>query len=119
MLANHAKEGLPAADIQVIRRGKALEYFSRHYGKVLVEEGRSLSVTKALVGINQLIEEETDVAADLPPVNAEQTAAGDRVRSTLRGGTRSGIDFEVHQAPRRAGDPASIIADNDGLVRLG
>ena len=34
MLENHAKEGLPAADIQVIRRGKALEYFSRHYGKV-------------------------------------------------------------------------------------
>jgi hypothetical protein len=32
MLENHAKEGLPAADIQVIRRGKALEYFSRHYG---------------------------------------------------------------------------------------
>ncbi|MGY4499444.1 hypothetical protein ACVWYH_003375 [Bradyrhizobium sp. GM24.11] len=77
MLANHAKEGLPAADIQVIRRGKALEYFSRHYGKVLVEEGRSLSVTQALVGINQLIEEETDVAADLPPVNAEcQSARG-------------------------------------------
>jgi hypothetical protein len=37
MLENHAKEGLPAADIQVIRRGKALEYFSRHYGKVYVD----------------------------------------------------------------------------------
>jgi putative DNA methylase len=71
MLGNHARAGLPAADIQVIRRGKALEYFSRHYGKVFVEEGRSLSVAQALVGINQLIEEETDVAADLPPVNAE------------------------------------------------
>lgn len=71
MLANHARAGLPAADIQVIRRGKALEYFSRHYGKVYVEEGRSLTVAQALVGINQLIEEETDVAADLPPVNAE------------------------------------------------
>jgi putative DNA methylase len=41
MLENHAKEGLPAADIQVIRRGKALEYFSRHYGKVYVDEGRA------------------------------------------------------------------------------
>jgi hypothetical protein len=71
VLANHAKEGLPAADIQVIRRGKALEYFSRHYGKVLVEEGRSLSVEQALVGINQLIEEQSEVAADLPPGNAE------------------------------------------------
>ena len=45
MLENHAKEGLPAADIQVIRRGKALEYFSRHYGKVYVDEGRTISVT--------------------------------------------------------------------------
>jgi putative DNA methylase len=71
MLANHAKEGLPTADLQVIRRGKALEYFSRHYGKVLVEEGRSLTVEQALVGINQLIEEESDVAADLPPGIAE------------------------------------------------
>lgn len=70
-LANHAKQGLPAADLQVIRRGKALEYFSRHYGKVFVEEGRSLLVEQALVGINQLIEEESDVAADLPPGIAE------------------------------------------------
>ena len=31
----------------------------------------------------------------------------------------TGVDFEVHQAPRRAGDPASIIANKDGLVRLG
>lgn len=71
LLGNHAKAGLPAADLQVIRRGKALEYFSRHYGRVLVEEGRSLTVAQALVGINQLIEEETEIATDLPPVNAE------------------------------------------------
>ena len=31
----------------------------------------------------------------------------------------AGTDFEVRQAPRRAGDPASIIASNDQLVRLG
>ncbi|WOH53891.1 UDP-glucose 4-epimerase GalE [Bradyrhizobium sp. sBnM-33] len=31
----------------------------------------------------------------------------------------TGVDFEVHQGPRRAGDPASLIANNDGLVRLG
>jgi adenine-specific DNA methylase len=44
MLENHARAGLPAADLQVIRRGKALEYFSRHYGKVYVDEGRAISV---------------------------------------------------------------------------
>lgn len=71
MLENHAKEGLPAADLQVIRRGKALEYFSRHYGKVYVDEGRTISVRDALVGINQLIDEDADKAKEAPPVNAE------------------------------------------------
>jgi len=71
MLENHAKEGLPAADIQVIRRGKALEYFSRHYGKVYVDEGRAISVRDALVGINQLIDDDADKGKEPPPVNAE------------------------------------------------
>lgn len=71
MLENHAKEGLPAADIQVIRRGKALEYFSRHYGKVYVDEGRTISVKDALVGINQLIDEDSNKGKEPPPVNAE------------------------------------------------
>lgn len=71
MLENHAKEGLPAADIQVIRRGKALEYFSRHYGKVYVDEGRTISVRDALIGINQLIDEDADKDKEPPPVNAE------------------------------------------------
>jgi putative DNA methylase len=71
MLENHAKEGLPAADIQVIRRGKALEYFSRHYGKVYVDEGRTITVRDALVGINQLIDEDADKGKEAPPVNAE------------------------------------------------
>ncbi|WP_144630725.1 DUF1156 domain-containing protein [Bordetella genomosp. 13] len=70
-LENHAKEGLPAADIQVIRRGKALEYFSRHYGKVYVDEGRTISVREALIGINQLIDEDANKSAEPPPVNAE------------------------------------------------
>jgi putative DNA methylase len=61
----------PEADLQVIRRGKALEYYSRHYGKVLVDDGRSMTVLEALVGINQLLDEETGGIKDPPPVNAE------------------------------------------------
>lgn len=71
MLENHAKEGLPAADIQVIRRGKALEYFSRHYGKVYVDEGQAISVRDALIGINQLIDEDAEKGKEAPPVNLE------------------------------------------------
>jgi len=71
MLENHSRAGLPAADLQVIRRGKALEYFSRHYGKVYVDEGRPISVKDALVGINQLIDEDANKASEPPPVIAE------------------------------------------------
>ena len=31
----------------------------------------------------------------------------------------AGVDFEVQQASRRAGDPASIVANSDRLMRLG
>jgi len=55
----------------VIRRGKALEYFSRHYGKVYVDEGRTISVREALIGINQLIDEDASKGVEPPPGNAE------------------------------------------------
>ena len=71
LLENHARAGLPAADLQVIRRGKALEYYSRHYGKVYVDEDRPLTVKDALVGINQLIDEDGGNGGEQPPVNAE------------------------------------------------
>jgi len=71
MLENHAKAGLPAADLQVIRRGKALEYYSKHYGKVYVDEDRILDVREALVGINLVIDEDSNRAKDPPPANAE------------------------------------------------
>ena len=71
LLENHARHGLPEADLQVIRRGKALEYFSQHYGKVYVDEGRPISVKDALVGINQLIDEDANRTSEPPPVSAE------------------------------------------------
>ena len=71
ILEHHQKAGLQEADLQVIRRGKALEYYSRHYGKVYVDEGREFTVKDALVGINQLLDEEADATAEPPPVDAE------------------------------------------------
>jgi putative DNA methylase len=71
MLEHHQKAGLPDADLQVIRRGKALEYYSRHYGKVLIDDGRTMSVLEALVGINQLLDEQSGGVKDPPPVSAE------------------------------------------------
>jgi putative DNA methylase len=107
MLENHAKEGLPAADLQVIRRGKALEYYSRHYGKVYVDEGRAIGVKDALVGINQLIDEDSNKVSDPPPVNAEPITrqflrifegttklARDQMQKFLRGSGIAPDEFE-------------------------
>jgi len=73
IIEQHQNEGLGEADLQVIRRGKALEYFSRHYGKVYIEKGREdeFTVKDALVGINQLLDDESDTTTEAPPVLAE------------------------------------------------
>ena len=107
LLEHHAKEGLPAADLQVIRRGKALEYFSRHYGKVYVDQGREFSVRDALLGINQLLDEESGHKQTPPPVLAEpftrqflrifdgcSEQARDQVQKFLRGTGIAPNEFE-------------------------
>lgn len=71
MLENHAKTGLSQADLQVVRRGKALEYFSRHYGKVFKNEEETVTVEEALVGINQIIDEDSARSLTPLPVNSE------------------------------------------------
>jgi len=71
LLEHHQEEGLPEADLQVIRRGKALEYFSRHYGKVYKDQDTPMSVLEALLGINQLLDEEAGGIKEPPPHNAE------------------------------------------------
>ena len=73
LLSQHQKEGLPSADLQVIKRGKALEYFSRHYGKVYIEKEREFTIREALVGINQLLDDDTGTVGgpEAPPSNAE------------------------------------------------
>ncbi len=69
LLEQHQQDGLPKADLEVIKRGKALEYFSKHYGKVYVERGREFTLPEALSGIRQLIDDSDGGIA--PPVLAE------------------------------------------------
>jgi len=71
LLEHHQQAGLPEADIEVIKRGKALEYFSRHYGKVYVEEGREFTLKEALAGINEIIQNQSGSDAVKAPDKAE------------------------------------------------
>jgi adenine-specific DNA methylase len=70
LLEHHAKVGLPPGDIKLIKYGKALEYYSRHYGKVYLDETRLLDAAQAVAGIVQLVEEDSS-KTEPPPVHAE------------------------------------------------
>ncbi|MDP1561791.1 MAG: hypothetical protein Q8M16_10365 [Pirellulaceae bacterium] len=106
LLEHHQEEGLPEADLQVIRRGKALEYFSRHYGKVYKDQETPMSVLEALLGINQLLDEEAGGIKEPPPHNAEPFTrmllrlfdgkaelARDQIQKFLRGTGSAPSDF--------------------------
>ncbi len=108
VIEHHHKEGLGEADLQVIRRGKALEYYSRHYGKVYIEKGRAddFTVRDALMGINQVLDDESDTTSEAPPVVAEpytrqflrlfsgkNTLARDQIQKHLRGTGVSPSEF--------------------------
>ena len=71
LLESFKHRGLSDADIRVILRGKALEFYSRHYGKVLVSvpggEETVLSIRDALLGINQLLDETSGQPGERPP----------------------------------------------------
>ena len=106
LLDQHQHGGLPKADLEVIKRGKALEYFSRHYGKVYIEKGRLFTLLEALAGIRQLLDDETEGGV-VPPVLAEPytrqflrifdkslSLPRDQMMKYLRG---TGIDSDVFE----------------------
>lgn len=72
----HGKE-LPESDLRVILRGKSLEFYSRHYGKVFTGTGQLLDVRDALLGINQLLDDLLDSTQteDLRPPESVEPAS--------------------------------------------
>ena len=67
LLESFKARDLSDADIRVILRGKALEFYSRHYGQVLTAENEAMSIRDALLGINQLLDEDAGQPGDRPP----------------------------------------------------
>ena len=73
----HGKE-LPESDLRVILRGKSLEFYSRHYGKVFTGDNQVLDVREALLGINQLLDdllENTSLTAGVHPPDSAEPAS--------------------------------------------
>ena len=116
---SHGKS-LPESDLRVILRGKALEFYSRHYGQVYTGDGVTLSVKDALLGINQLLDDllqgEGQTARQRPPELAEPASrlvlqlfqgriamSRDELHKTLRGTGVGPDDLEAHGWLRTVG----------------
>jgi putative DNA methylase len=67
LLVAYKANEISEADIRVILRGKALEFYSRHYGQVFTSDNEPLSIRHALGGIDQLLDEGSSGATGNPP----------------------------------------------------
>ncbi|MBC7342271.1 MAG: DUF1156 domain-containing protein [Clostridia bacterium] len=122
---SHGK-GLSEADLRVVLRGKALEFYSRHYGQVYKGEGQVLTVREALLGINQLLDDllhgEGDNGRRRPPDMAEPATRlflyifqgrtslpRDDLHKMLRGTGVSQDDLEARGWIRSAGTTVHVV----------
>jgi len=111
LLESFKSRGLSDADVRVILRGKALEFYSKHYGKVMLNapggEETVLSIRDALLGINQLLDESSGQPGERPPsivqpvvyqylrlFGTKEKYSRDEVSKLLRGTTIQQSAFE-------------------------
>ncbi|MHB1421471.1 MAG: hypothetical protein ACYCX4_18130, partial [Bacillota bacterium] len=100
ILELYRNQDISEADIRVVLRGKALEFYSRHYGQVFTGSGEILSIRDALLGINQLLDDTGGDLVKRPPESAlpvtrlflslfqnTETLPRDDVHKMLRGTT--------------------------------
>jgi transposase-like protein len=121
---SHGKE-LPESDLLVILRGKALEFYSRHYGQVYTGDGQVLGVRDALLGINLLLDDliagKDENGKRRPPDAAEpasrlflrifqgrRSMARDELHKTLRGTGVSQGDIEARGWIRVVGTSVNV-----------
>jgi len=126
LLENSHGKDIPESDLLVILRGKALEFYSRHYGQVFTGDGQVLSVKAALLGINQLLEDllagKDENGNHRPPDTAEpasrlflrlfkgrQSMSRDELHKTLRGTGVSQGDLEARGWIRVVGTSVKVI----------
>ncbi|MDR1607841.1 MAG: DUF1156 domain-containing protein [Deltaproteobacteria bacterium] len=122
---SHGKN-LPESDLLVILRGKALEFYSRHYGQVFKGSGQELDVREALLGINLLLDDhltsKNGSGQRRPPEEAEPTSRlllrlfqsrrsipRDELHKTLRGTGISQGDIEARGWIRVVGTKVHMI----------
>ncbi|MEI6075305.1 MAG: hypothetical protein WCS94_07020 [Verrucomicrobiota bacterium] len=112
---SHGKS-LSDADLRVILRGKALEFYSRHYGQVWIGQ-EILGVKEALLGINQLLDDllaEGVAATQRPPEAADPIT---RLFLRLFARRPSMPRDELHKSLKGTTVDTALLADR-GWVRV-
>ncbi len=110
ILELYRNQDISEADIRVVLRGKALEFYSRHYGQVFIGSGEVLSIKDALLGINQLLDDTSGDFVKRPPESALPIT---RLFLSLFQNTETLPRGDVHKMLR--GTTVSI----DDLIELG
>ncbi|OPX92063.1 MAG: hypothetical protein A4E52_00167 [Pelotomaculum sp. PtaB.Bin013] len=110
ILELYRNQDISEADIRVVLRGKALEFYSRHYGQVFTGSGEVLSIKDALLGINQLLD---DTGGDLVKRPPESALPVTRLFLSLFQNTETLPRDDVHKMLR--GTTVTI----DDLIELG
>jgi adenine-specific DNA methylase len=114
----HGKS-MTEADLRVILRGKSLEYYSRHYGKVFTGEDQMLDVRHALLGINQLLDELIEDSRDSgprPPENAEPLT---RQFLRLFGSTTEIARDDLHKTLKGSGVSSDELVSKGWVKEIG
>jgi adenine-specific DNA methylase len=128
----HGKE-LPESDLRVILRGKSLEFYSRHYGKVFTGDNQVLDVREALLGINQLLDdllENTSLTGGVHPPDSAEPASRlylrlfkkrtemerDELHKTLRGTGIAQGDLEARGWIRVVGKTVVMVPIRERIV---
>ncbi|MDR0391714.1 MAG: hypothetical protein LBH59_07390, partial [Planctomycetaceae bacterium] len=104
LLEIHHAEGLPEADMLIIKRGKALEYYSRHYGLVINAAGQIMDIPEVLTEINRIIDNQSDsdnslntcdflVRLFLTLFKGRNSLPADQMQKSLRSTSIDGSEF--------------------------
>jgi putative DNA methylase len=119
----HGSE-LSESDLKIILIGKALEFYSRHYGQVYTGDATILPVRDALMGINQILEdlkESETIGPRIPdgaqPLTrhylrlfaAKDTITRDELSKSLRGTGYSPEQFTAMGWVRKVGTKIEVL----------
>jgi len=124
LLQHYQQRQISEADVRVILRGKALEFYSRHYGQVYVGtvDEQPVGIAEALIGINAILDEEALQPIDRPPDTAEPLTSlylrvfkdrtqipRDELHKLLRGTGANAAQFEERAWTSEENKVASIV----------